>query len=200
MRLLLATSNLGKIQEMHEALEELGLDFLTLADLPEIAVPDESGKTYAENAILKAKHYHPHANHPTVADDSGIHVEALENELGVHTRRWGAGADANDHEWIRYFLDRMKKEPNKRARFVCAIAHIDHEGQVHVFEGSCDGTITDELEHDYLPGLPISACFKPDGFERVFSALSIEQKNSASHRGRALEKFKTFLKHRQQGK
>lgn len=192
--LLLATSNKGKVHEMREALDGLGLSLLDLNDVPKIGAPDETGTTFEENAKLKALHYFKHSHHPTVADDSGIHIEALQNELGIHTRRWGAGPDASDEEWIEFFLNRMKKEKNKRAKFVCAIAHVDSEGEIHVFEGTCDGVITDELEADYLPGLPISACFKPDGYNAVFSALSIEQKNSTSHRGRALQQLRKHLK------
>lgn len=194
--LLLATQNLGKIQEIHEALEDLPIELLTLVDFPEIPPPEETGMTFAENATIKARHYHPLAKHPTVADDSGIIVEALQDELGIHTRRWGAGPKATDEEWIEYFLERMRKEENKRARFICAIAHVDDEGGLRVFEGTCEGTITDDLEADYLPGLPISACFKPEGYNRVFSGLSIEQKNSTSHRGRALLLLRDFLKQR----
>lgn len=193
MKLLLATSNIGKIQEIHEALEGLDLHFLTPADLPEIGEPRETGTTFAENAAIKARHFHSAGKHPTVADDSGIVVEALAGELGVHTRRWGAGPLASDEEWIRYFLDRMKGEENKRARFICTLAHIDNAGELHLFEGTCEGTITDDLEAEYLPGLPISACFRPDGQSAVFSALSIEQKNRTSHRGQALQRLREFL-------
>jgi XTP/dITP diphosphohydrolase len=194
MKILLGTSNRGKVHEMREALDGLGLTLLSLHDIPAIgAQPEETGSTFVENAIQKATFYHQQANFPTVTDDSGIIVEALENELGIHTRRWGAGADATDQEWIDHFLDRMKKEENKRARFVCALAYIDEGGQLHEFEGSCDGVITDDLEASYLPGLPISACFRPDGHSSVFSALSIEQKNSTSHRGRAVHKLRQHL-------
>jgi XTP/dITP diphosphohydrolase len=193
MKLLLATTNKGKITEMREALDGLGLDLLDLYDIPTIGAPDETGSTFAENAAQKAHHYFASSGIASVADDSGIHVEALENELGIHTRRWGAGANASDEEWIAHFLDRMKKEKNKRAQFVCTIAHIDDQGRLQMFEGTCEGSITDTLEAEYLPGLPISACFKPDGENAVFSALSIEQKNRSSHRGRALAKLRDFL-------
>ncbi len=178
---------------MREALDGLGLELLDLSEVPTVTMPEETGTSYAENAAIKARHVHDMTGHATIADDSGIHIDALSDELGIHTRRWGAGPDASDDEWIRHFLDRMKKEKNKRARFVCSIAHIDHDGTLHVFEGACDGVITDELEAEYLPGLPISACFKPDGQEYVFSALSIEQKNRSSHRGRALGKLREFF-------
>lgn len=193
MRLLLGTSNPGKVREISEALSGLGFSFLSLKDIPNPGKqPEETGEGYAENAALKAKHYRA-CGYPTLADDSGIHIEALEGELGVQTRRWGAGPEASDKEWIAYFLDRMKKERNKRARFVCALAYVDERGHLHQFEGDCRGTITDDLEAEYLPGLPISACFKPDGFDKVFSALSLEEKNRVSHRGRALTAFRDFL-------
>lgn len=191
--LLLGTSNRGKVREISEALDGLGLSFLSLEDIPDLGrQPEETGNTYAENAAIKAKFYRT-AGHPTLADDSGIHIEALEGELGVQTRRWGAGPAASDKEWIEYFLDRMKKEKNKRARFVCALAYADKDGHLHQFEGDCQGIITEELEADYLPGLPISACFKPEGFDRVYSALSLSEKNAVSHRGRALQKFRFYL-------
>ncbi len=193
MQLLLATSNRGKAQEMREALDGLGLELLDLNDVPAIGAPEESGRTFSANALQKARHYFDASGHATVADDSGIHVEALEGELGIRTRRWGAGPDASDEEWVAHFLERMKRERNKRARFVCAIAHVGRKGQVQVFEGACDGIIADELEADYLPGLPISACFRPDGYDLVFSALSVEQKNAVSHRGKALLSLKEYF-------
>lgn len=193
-RLLLATSNKGKIHEMREALDGLGLELLDLSHVPTVGMPEETGSTFAENAAIKAQHFFDATKHSTVADDSGIHVEALAGELGVQTRRWGAGPAASDEEWIDHFLKRMKKEKNKRARFVCTLAHVDGSGQLHLFEGTCDGVITEELEADYLPGLPISACFRPDGENAVFSALSIEQKNRSSHRGKALQSLRRFLK------
>lgn len=149
--------------------------------------------TFEANALQKARFYYEKAKLPVLADDSGIIVEALEKELGIHTRRWGAGPKATDEEWISYFLERMGNEKNKRARFVCALAYIDEQGQEHLFEGTCDGVITKSLEADYLPGLPISACFRPDGHKAVYSAMNIEQKNSTSHRGRALRSFQKFL-------
>ncbi len=193
MRLLLSTSNRGKVIEMREALDGLDLQLLDLSAMPTIGMPNETGTSFAENATIKARHFHKATGHPTVADDSGIHVEALDGELGIHTRRWGAGPDASDEEWIAYFLDRMKKEKNKRTQLVCSLAHVDETGALHLFEGTCEGVITPTLEADYLPGLPISSCFKPNGENAVFSALSLEQKNRTSHRGRALEQFRGFL-------
>ncbi len=193
MRLLIGTTNKGKIIEIGEALSGLNVTLLSPTDLDINESPKEEGETFEANAIEKAQFYFDRSGLPTLADDSGILIEALENELGIHTRRWGAGPDATDYEWIQFFLERMREEKNKRAAFICSLAYIDQDGKLHTFEGRCDGVITDELEADYLPGLPISACFKPDGHAAVYSAMSIEQKNSTSHRGRAMKSFRDFL-------
>lgn len=194
MKLLIGTNNEGKVIEISEVLSGLELELVTPESLSIASDPKESGASFKENAILKAKHFHALSGGlPTIADDSGIVVEALRNELGLHTRRWGAGPSAGDEEWIEHFLNRMKQEENKRAAFLCTLAYLDHRGDLHTFEGRCEGSITDALEANYLPGLPISACFKPDGYDRVFSALSIEQKNSTSHRGQATTLLRNHL-------
>lgn len=194
MKLLIGTNNSGKVTEIAECLCDTPFELISPKDLKkEIDAPPETGETFAENAIQKARHYHVFTGLPVIADDSGIVVDALEKELGVHTRRWGAGPDASDEEWIEYFLKRMKDEENKRARFVCHLAHFDSGGNLHMFDGICDGEITDELEADYLPGLPISACFRPDGYGLVYSAMTIEQKNAISHRGKATAELRKFL-------
>lgn len=195
-RLLIGTSNKGKMIEIKEALTDFSIEIMTPEEVGIFESPPEHGETFEANALEKARFYFEKTKIPTLADDSGIIVEALVDELGIHTRRWGAGPSASDEEWISFFLERMKKEHNKRAHFVCVLAFLDEHGNEHLFEGRCDGEITETLEADYLPGLPISACFKPNGYGAVFSALSLEQKNSTSHRGRATRAFQEFLLHR----
>jgi len=194
VKVLIGTNNPGKHIEISEVLGDLNLELLSPADLGISIDPEETGTTYAENALLKAKHFYEHGGAiPTIADDSGIIVDAIANELGVYTRRWGAGAEATDEEWISHFLKRMKGEKNKKARFVCNLAYIDPQREHYLFEGICEGTITEDLEAEYLPGLPISACFKPDGFDKVYSAMTIDEKNAISHRGRSLQFLRTHL-------
>ncbi|MSR67481.1 non-canonical purine NTP pyrophosphatase [Candidatus Peribacteria bacterium] len=193
MQLLLGTNNRGKVIEMTEVLSGLPIELLTLLQLKLRPEVEEAGTTFRENALIKAQHFFRLSGLPTLADDSGIIVDALHEELGVFTRRWGAGPTASDEEWIEFFLKRMKGEKNKKARFVCCLAYCDKEGTEHVFEGFCDGTITETLEASYLPGLPISACFKPDGCSFVYSAMTIEEKNKTSHRGKAMKKVRDFL-------
>ncbi len=193
MDLLIGTSNKGKFIEMREALRDLPLKFIAPEDMGILESPSEYGSTHDENARIKAQFFHERSRIPTIADDSGIMIDALQDELGLHTRRWGAGSHATDGEWIAHFLKRMEHETNRRATFICSIAYVDASGIIHGFQGECSGIITPTIEAPYLPGLPISACFKPDGFDKVFSALTTSEKNQTSHRGRALLQLKTFL-------
>ncbi|OGJ55819.1 hypothetical protein A2635_03905 [Candidatus Peribacteria bacterium RIFCSPHIGHO2_01_FULL_51_9] len=194
MDLFLATSNRGKVIEICDVLADLPCVITTPAHLSHtFAPPEETGLTCQENALIKARFYYKRTGLPTLADDSGLIVEALKDELGLHTRRWGAGPQASDEEWVAYFLNRMKEESNRTAIFTCTLAYINQTGAEYLFEGRCTGTITQSLEADYLPGLPISACFKPEGYAKVFSALSKDEKNQISHRGKAVQHFKLFL-------
>lgn len=193
MKILIGSSNAGKLTEIREVLHGSGREVISPADIGIVESPHEEGATFQENALQKARFYAEHAHMPVLADDSGILVEALADELGIHTRRWGAGAAATDEEWISFFLKRMNGEKNRRARFVCCFCFIDTEGAEHFFEGACNGSITDALEAPYLPGLPISACFKPDGYNSVYSALGVEEKNRISHRGMALHALRNYL-------
>lgn len=186
MHLLIGTRNRGKVLEIREMFSSLPLVLRTPDELEIDGDPEETGTTYKENALIKARFYHEASGLPTIADDSGVTVEALQGELGVQTRRWGLGPSASDEAWIAHFLERMTHEGNRRAAFYCCIAYIDPEGNEHTFEGSCPGTITAELEAPYPPGLPFAACFRPDGRDKVYSALTLEQKNDISHRGQAL--------------
>ncbi len=178
---------------MREALSGLGLDMKIPSDFGITTSPIEHGNSFEENALVKARYFFGKSKTPTLADDSGIMVKALENELGIHTRRCGAGPLASDEEWITYFLDRMRGEKNKQATFMCVMAFIDQSGIEHLFEGRCNGVITETLEAEYLPGLPVSACFRPDGYGAVFSAMNLVQKNRTSHRGKALHQVRDFL-------
>lgn len=200
--LLLATSNPGKFKEISEGLGEIpGVRLLSLADVGLIGNVEETGQTYEENSLLKARHFHlltrglegfPNGI-PTMGEDSGIVVEALVDELGVFTRRWGAGENASDEEWIEYFLKRLEAEGNRRATFTTVATVYDGVADPVVFRGETSGVITPTLETALQPGIPISACFRPDGCERVYSALSTEEKNRLSHRGKAMRQLRAWL-------
>lgn len=200
MRLLIGTGNPGKFMEIREILGDLPVELLTLDSAGLASDADETGETHEENALLKARHFFHKTGLPTLAEDSGIIVDALGMELGVHTRRWGAGENASDEEWIAYFLEKMAPVPAKKrtAKFVCHAALIlsvpgMHGGEEHVFSGESRGVITKDLEAPIMAGLPLSSVFKPDGFDRVYAALGVAEKSRISHRARAMAQVRDFL-------
>jgi len=188
-KVLVATSNQGKFREMMEVLGTLPYEFVRLDDVGLAGDCHENADTFEGNALIKARYYREKSGLVTIAEDSGILVEALEGELGIKTRRWGAGEKASDQEWIQYFLKRMTEVPFQKrgAKFVCCSAIIDHEGNEHLFRGETSGVITMGLEAPVYAGLPLSSCFKPVGFDKVYSALTVEEKNIVSHRGKAMK-------------
>lgn len=153
---------------------------------------EEDGATFKENAAKKAKFYAEKTGLMTLAEDSGILVEALKGGLGVKTRRWGAGEKASDEEWVEFFLGRMEGIVDRRAKFVCCACLVDKGGETF-FEGETLGNITEKLMAPILKGLPLSSCFLPNGCDKVYAALSHEEKNRISHRGKAMNQVREFL-------
>ncbi|MBU1682506.1 non-canonical purine NTP pyrophosphatase [Patescibacteria group bacterium] len=195
-KILIATHNFGKFKELMEVLEELPVKFVSLNDEKIEDDVEENGETYEENAIIKAEFFGRESGLPTIADDSGIHVDALNGELGVRTRRWGAGEKANDEEWLDFFLSRMSYEENRKAEFISVVAFCQPGQETKVFRGECIGQILEEPQVALEPGIPLSAVFLPDGKDKVFSALSKHEKNEISHRGKAIKQcYDYLLKH-----
>ena len=192
--LLIATKNPGKFMEIKEVLGELNLKLLFLKDFDlEDGDFEENGDTFEDNAFLKASYYSKKTGIPAIGEDSGIIVDALPGELGVKTRRWGAGEHASDEEWIDVFFERMNGKENRIAHFVCNACFVDGEERFSV-EGDVSGVITDGLCADIVPGIPLSSCFIPNGKDKVFSLLSEQEKNSLSHRGKAFFEMRDFLR------
>ena len=195
MKLLIATRNLGKFDGMYNMVSDLPFEVVSLQD---IEVDDsnfvEDGETFEENAKKKARFYASKTGLMTISDDTGILIPALEGELGLRTRRWGAGPDASDEEWLDYFLKRMEKEENRSSLFVSCICLADKNGNM-LFEarGESKGTLTRAPGCDIEPGIPLSAVFQPEGCTKVKSALTIEEKNRISHRGKAMKQIREFL-------
>lgn len=202
----MATKNPGKFREIKEALAGLNFRLIFLRDL---AIDDhdfvEDGDTFEDNACKKASYYYAKAKAGiegvkagpellVLAEDSGILVDALAGELGVKTRRWGAGEKVSDEEWIKYFLEKMKNVPLEKrgAEFVCCACLLG-EGIGESFKGETKGHITERLEAPVSHGIPLSSCFKPDGLEAVYASLGSEEKNKISHRGKAMAGVRKFL-------
>lgn len=195
-KILIATRNFGKYKELMEVLEDLPFNFVSLNDENIEGEVEENADTYEGNAILKADYFGRKSGLPTIADDSGIHVDALQGELGIKTRRWGAGAQASDQEWLDHFLQRMAQEENKKAEFISVVALYRPGHKTLTFRGECKGEILALPPVDLEAGIPLSAVFLAEGQTQVFSALSKEEKNAISHRGKAVRKcYEWLLKH-----
>jgi XTP/dITP diphosphohydrolase len=194
-KLVIATSNPGKFREIMEVLSDIPYKIISSKQLKLNDNLEEDGKTYKENALKKVSHYWNQTGFLTLAEDSGITVDALSGELGVKTRRWGAGENVTDEEWIDYFLKTLESVPDEQrtARFICCAALMDEKGDVHFFEGKTEGMITRNLEAPIYAGLPISSCFRPEGFDKVYAALTVAEKNRISHRGKAMYGVKEIL-------
>lgn len=194
-KLLIATHNPGKFHEIVSGLEDLAIEFLSLSNLGIKDEVMETGKTHEENAFLKAQYFHKLTGFDTLGEDSGIYVEAFPGELGVTTRRFRNLHEASDEDWIQAFLREMEKisEEKRSAKFVCH-ACVIWQGEPHYFSGETRGIITKTLEAPLKPGIPLSSCFRPEGFSKVYAALSAEEKNRVSHRGLAVARVREFLR------
>ena len=199
-KLLIATQNQGKFREISEVFEGSDFELVFLGDLNLSAEGlFEDGETFAENAYKKAKFFYDKTGFLILAEDSGIMVDALEGELGIKTRRWGAGEMASDEEWIDYFLKRMEgvSLEKRGAKFVCNACLIDEKGGVlEYFEGETRGVISEKLLAPILSGLPLSSCFIPEGMDKAYAAISALEKNKISHRGKAISKAREYLEKR----
>ena len=192
--LLLGTHNPGKIHEIQLILGDLGWTLRSLRDFESVGVAEEHADSYAGNAILKAQFYARSTGVVALADDSGLEVEALGGAPGVLSARY-AGEHASDADRRNLLLSELAKiaAGNRRARFVCAIAIANADGEVlKVSEGICEGFIT------FAPrgssGFGYDPLFVPDGYDQTFAELSDEVKNRISHRARALIKLRDHLR------
>lgn len=193
-KFVLATHNPGKLKEMSAILGKFGIDVMIPADLGITVDVEETGETFAENAMLKAKAICAAAGLPAIADDSGLCVDALNGGPGVYSARYG-GEDLDDQGRYRLLLNSMRGASTRNAHFACAVACAFPDGKTLTAEGRCDGTIafapmgTDGFGYD-----PVF--FVPE-LRKTFAQLSGEEKSAVSHRGRALsdfaEKLETFL-------
>lgn len=196
MRLLIATQNAGKLREYRRLLADTPYEVVGLADVGLGAMDvEETGTTFAENALLKARAYAVASGTLTLADDSGLAVDALQGRPGVYSARYGTpGLD--DAGRRRYLLNEMQHVPTdeRRARFVCVIALVDpNSDNVQTFEGRCEGHIL-QTERDAGKGFGYDALFQPEGYDKTFAELPTEEKNRMSHRGRAGEKLLRWLR------
>lgn len=188
-KILVGTHNPGKLTEIKKQLAPLNIEVLSLDDVGIKQDFDENGKTFEENALGKAKFYYQLSGIPTLADDAGLEIDILNGEPGVLSRRW-PGHEASDQELLDLLFAKLDGVPMEKrtAKFVAISALFDGKESI-VTKGESLGKIGFELACEIKPGIPWSSAFYPDGYDKVFSQLTIEEKNKISHRGRSLNKL-----------
>ncbi len=190
MSLVLATRNDHKLRELREALPGIEIDPLP----DEVALPPETGDTFAENALGKARAAHAATGRTSIADDSGIEARGLGGRPGVRSARY-AGEDATDEENLAKLLREVGEGEDRRVAYVCVIALVGEDGSESLFEGRCEGTLAAEPRG--TGGFGYDPAFVPDdtgpGDDRTMAELAPEEKHAISHRGRAARKLASHL-------
>jgi len=193
-RLLLASYNPGKLRELGELLGDIPLRLINLDDFPNLQAVQETGRTFNENASIKASSYAKQTSLLTIADDSGLEVKALGNRPGVFSARY-SGPGASDEQRTQKLLSAMValRAQERSARFCCSVAVADQLGQtIHISNGICEGQIA--LAARGSGGFGYDPVFVPKGFQQTFAELEPGVKNQISHRAQALRGAREFLR------
>jgi XTP/dITP diphosphohydrolase len=192
MKILFATHNQNKLREIKSL---LGTSFyiISLIELKDTTDVEETGQTFEDNALIKAKHFAKKHNMPCFADDSGLEVMALNNAPGVYSARY-AGTPKDDKNNLNLLLHNMQGSKNRAAHFTTCICFIDEAFQSHFFSGKLLGNIS--LEPIGNNGFGYDPIFIPEGYEITLAQMSLTEKNSISHRAIAFNQFCNFLKNR----
>ena len=184
-----ASNNAGKLKELRRILERMGHEVKSLRELGITLDPEETGTTFAENAVRKAKAVWEKVKLPVIADDSGLCVDALDGRPGIYSARY-AGEGATDADRVKKLLAELEGKENRTGRFVCAIAYIDGTGETHVFEGVCEGTMAESPRGE--DGFGYDPIFLVG--EKTFAEMTAKEKDAVSHRGKANRLLEDYLK------
>ena len=188
-KLVIATKNAGKVQEIVDALADLPFEVVSLQDYPDAPEVEETGASFAENAILKAVAYADFTGELTLADDSGLEVDALDGAPGVFSSRYAPTVPQRNAK----LLDAMKDVPDERraARFRCVVAIVDPGGTARTCEDSVEGVVSREPAG--TGGFGYDPIFYIPSLGKSMAELSFAEKNVISHRGKALKKARKLL-------
>lgn len=199
MRLLIATTNSAKLAEIREFLSDIAIECVGLKDVGIAQSVEETGATFEENAILKAKFYAKLSGIPTLADDGGLEIDALNGEPGVHSHRWiHKDREDEDEELIEYTIQQLKGLPRARRgaqlRVVVALAQPD--GDIHTGEGVIRGIIAEKPSSYRRKGFPYRSLLYLPELKKFYNhdELSNIENKEYNHRRKALEKLKPFIR------
>lgn len=188
MKILAATNNAHKLREFSEILTPLGFEVVSVKDCGITVNPEENGKTFEENALIKARAFSAAAKIPVISDDSGLEVFALDMHPGVFSARYAPGSD---EDRVRFLLEKMKNKTDRRARFVSVVVIVYPDGREIIARGECFGEITTTPSGEN--GFGYDPVFFAEQFGKTFAMLTAEEKNEVSHRGMALRALKEKL-------
>ena len=195
MKIVVATKNAHKVKELSEMLSIDGIELVTLSDMGFTGEIEETGSTFAENALIKARAARDLYHLPALADDSGLCVDALNGEPGIYSARYVSedGENASDKANVEKLLDKLKGIPSgeRTARFLCAIALVLPDGTEKTVTGACEGVITSEVRGN--GGFGYDPVFYYVPYCKTFGEASEEEKNAVSHRANAVRLIKKEL-------
>lgn len=183
MKILIASRNAHKIQEIREIFDLPGVEWVSTAEFPDLRDVEEDGDTFEANAVKKATELARATGLWALADDSGLEVAALGNAPGVYSARY-AGEPCSHANNNAKLLRELEGKSDRSARFRCVAALSDPSGRAETVSGSCPGRIVERLRG--AKGFGYDPLFVPDGHAQTFAEMGNEQKNALSHRGRAL--------------
>jgi XTP/dITP diphosphohydrolase len=192
MDVVLATRNKKKIEEIKRIIADLSISIWTLDDFPGCPEVEEEGVTFEANALKKALTVAKYTGKPSIADDSGLEVYALDGAPGTLSARYG-GKHADDRRNIEKLLHEMQSitDEKRGARFVCCMALAFPDGTVKTFFGYAEGRIGRQPRGSH--GFGYDPLFYPDGYSRTFAEMTADEKDALSHRGKALRKLQRYL-------
>ena len=191
--LVVATTNRGKLKEIGALLAGVPVELRTLADFPAVAAPEETGRSFAENARLKALYYASHTRELTVAEDSGLEIDALDGAPGVESARFGGEQSSYPEKFaLLYDALRARKASSMTARFVCALALARNGDVIFETRGTVEGEIAPEPRGG--GGFGYDPIFFYPPFGCTLAEATGEQKGSVSHRGKAFRSLAGFLR------
>ena len=198
MEIILATHNQDKVKEISAILNLPGVRLLSLAELGIDADADETGTSYSENALVKARHAHAQLGGLVLADDSGLSIDLLDGYPGIYSARF-AGEQASYSDKIQYIWQLLADYPQEQwtAAFHCALAFIDNRGKEYLFSGECKGKIIPEMRGEH--GFGYDPVFYMAEYQMTTAEMDPQLKNKISHRALAFAKFNDFLQEQYSG-
>lgn len=195
MTFVLATTNPNKVREIRALLEGLDVEILGLDALPSIAAPEETGKTFADNAVLKARYYAGRTGLPAIAEDSGLEIDALGGMPGVESARFhGEDSTYSEKFAALYAMLDQQGSRDSTARFVCAVAVADGDGLLFETRGTVEGRISPEPRGSHGFGYDPIFFYPPEG--GTLGEVDDEVKRAVSHRGAAFREVRRWLEAR----